>query len=98
MNAADIGWSLLRGAVSTLAIVSFFVLFSLRGIIRLVLRLYIWGVAFVFALAYFFKVGMPVDALIANGIFAFTAIIVLYKYDTLLQWLEPEGRTLFFDL
>ena len=97
MNARDLGFSVIGWMLKSLLIVLFTVLVMLRGVVRFLLRAYIVMAAIFFGMVYFVPLNVPTAALVVNGIAAVFAAIVSYKYDTILQWLEPEGRTVFFD-
>lgn len=98
MDARRIGWAVLRTVVMTLAFIVFTLLVMLRGIIKGLTKLYLIVFAFFIAISFFLPTGMPLAGWVWLSVFAFTAALISYKYDTLLQWLEPEGRTLFFDV
>lgn len=97
MNARDLGFSLVGWVLKSLQIVLFTVLVMLRGVVRFALRAYIVLAVIFFGMVYFVPLEVPMAALVVNGVAAVLAALISYKYDSILQWLEPEGRTLFFD-
>jgi hypothetical protein len=97
LDVRRIGWAVLRSVAMTLLYALFFVLLFLRGIVKGLARLYVGAMVLFFVVAYFLKPNIPTAAYVWNGVFVFLAAFISYKYDSLLQWLEPEGRTLVFD-
>lgn len=98
MGAGRIGWAVLRSVLRALLYAAFFGLLLLRGIVKGLARFYIGVMALFFVVANFLKPDIPLAAYVWNGVFVFLAAFLSYKYDSLLQWLEPEGRTLVFDV
>ena len=98
MDVRRIGWAVLHSVLMTVRYALFFALLFLRGLVKVLARLYIGAMALFFVLAYILKPNFPTAAYVWNGVFVFLAAFISYKFDSLLQWLEPEGRTLVFDV
>ena len=102
MDVRRMGISFLRGLlVAVLTAVQyavFFVLMFLRPVVKMVIGLYMLMVPLLFLIGFFLKPEIPVMAYVVNGVCWFLAAFLSWKYDELLQWLAPDGRTLFFDV
>ena len=97
MDARRIGFAVLRGLLAVVQYAVFFVLMFLRPVVKVVIGLYMLAVPAIFLIGFFLKPEIPVLVYVVNGVAWFLAAFLSWKYDELLQWLAPDGRTLFFD-
>lgn len=98
MDARSIGTAILRGAVTTVRYVVFFVMLHCRPLVKVALRAYMFVGAAFLVVGYVLQPNVPVAAYIVNGVAVFLAALLSWKYDTLLMWLTPDGRRLYLDV
>lgn len=98
MNARSIGYAIVRGGLTAVQYGVFFVLMFLRPFVKVILKGYMALTALFFVLAVFLKPPFPTEGYIVWGVLWFVAALLSWKYDVLLQWLSPDGRTLYFDV
>lgn len=98
MDARGIGAAILRGAVTSVRYMVFFVMLHCRPLVKVALRAYMFVGATFLVVGYFLKPDVPGAVYVVNGVAVFLAALLSWKYDTLLIWLTPDGRRLYLDV